>query len=328
MMERGKALALGAGTAALAATGAVTSAAQAAASGVRRAPSDAELARSIPGGFTSKVAQAGDVRLHYVAGGQGAPLFLLHGWPQTWYEYRKVMPDLAKRYRVIAVDLRGIGGSDKPPSGYDKKTMAGDIHALAQTLGYDQINIAGHDIGSQVAFSFAVNHAAATTKVAILDVTHPDESYYERRLLVRPGVPGINLWWHAFNQVRLLPEQLIAGRGQYLTDWIFDDFLLNKNAISKGDRAVFGAAYNDADAIRGGNGWYQAWDQDIADLKNYPKVTAPMLGMANEMFYDGVAQVLPTQGTDVRLVKVTGAGHYFVDEVPDVVVQTLTGFFG
>jgi pimeloyl-ACP methyl ester carboxylesterase len=327
-MERRKVLALGAGTAALAATGAVTSTAQAATAATRRAPSNAELAGSLPGDFRSAVAQAGDVRLHYVAGGAGAPLFLVHGWPQTWYEWRKVMPDLAKRYRVIAVDLRGIGGSDKPQSGYDKKTMAGDIYALAQTLGYRQINIAGHDIGSQVAFSFAVNHADATKKVAILDVTHPDESYYERRLLVQPGTPGINLWWHAFNQVRLLPEQLIAGRGQYLTDWIFDDFLHDRTAISEGDRAVFGGEYNDADAIRGGNGWYQAWDQDIADLKNYPKVTAPMLGMAHEMFYPGLAQVLPTQGTDVRLVKVTGAGHYFVDEAPAFVVQTLSDFFG
>lgn len=327
MMERRKALALGAGTAALAATGAVTSAARAATTG-RRLPSSAELAGSLPGGFTSAVAQAGDVRLHYVSGGSGAPLFLLHGWPQTWYEFRKVMPALAKRYRVIAVDLRGIGGSDKPQSGYDKKTMAGDIYALAQTLGYRQINIAGHDIGSQVAFSFAVNHADATTKVAILDVTHPDASYYERRLLVQPGTPGINLWWHAFNQVRLLPEQLIAGRGQYLTDWIFDDFLYDKTAISTGDRSVFGSEYDYADAIRGGNGWYQAWDQDIADLKDYPQVTAPMLGMACEMFYDSVAQVLPTQGTDVSLVEVPGAGHYFVDEAPDFVVQTLTGFFG
>ncbi|MGK5552268.1 alpha/beta fold hydrolase [Actinomadura kijaniata] len=323
MMERRSVLALG--TAALAAAGGVMAGPAAAATS---GPSDAELARSLPGDFRSATVQAGAVRLHYVAGGQGEPLFLLHGWPQTWWEFRKVMPGLARRYRVIAVDLRGIGGSDKPAGGYDKKTMAGDILQLAHALGYKQINIAGHDIGAQVAFSFAANHPAATRKVAILDVTHPDESYYENRLLHRPGTPGISLWWHAFNQVRGLPEQLVSGRAAYLTNWMFDTFLLNKAAISSRDRAVFAAAYNHPDAIRGGNGWYQAWDQDIADLKDYGPVTAPMLGLVNEAFFDAMQAVLPKQGTDVRIEKITGAGHYFVDEQPDAVVQALTRFLG
>src|SRR5690348_11178848 len=113
-------MALGVGAAAAAA---ISDPAQAATDGVPAVPSAARLAASLPG-FTSRFADVNGVRLHYVAGGSGEPLILLHGWPQTWWEYHKVMPALATRYRVIAVDLRGAGDSGKPRGGYDKKTMA------------------------------------------------------------------------------------------------------------------------------------------------------------------------------------------------------------
>lgn len=327
MINRRKALGLGAGSAALAAMGGIAPAALAATGDVQP-PSEDELARSLPGDFRGATAQAGAVRLYYVAGGQGEPLFLLHGWPQTWWAFRKVMPSLAERYRVIAVDLRGIGGSDKPASGYDKKTMALDIYELASTLGYEQINIAGHDIGAQVAFSFAVNHPEATNKVSLLSVTHPDESYYSTPLLPAPGSGGINLWWHAFNQVSTLPAQLITGRASYLTNWIFDDFLVNTAAMTALDRAVFASAYNYPAAINASNGWFQAWNQDIADMNTYGKVTAPMLGLATVGFYQAMLAVLPGEGTDVQIEEVNDAGHYFLSEQPEVVVEAFFKFFG
>ncbi|MDT7614624.1 MAG: hypothetical protein QOF00_2071, partial [Pseudonocardiales bacterium] len=123
-VNRRRLIALGAGAAALAATTGVASAEQAAGT------PDAELVRSLPGDFRNGYANVNGVRLHYVAGGQGEPLILLPGWPQTWWQYHKIMPSLAARYRVIAVDLRGMGGSGKPQDGYDKKTMARDIYEL------------------------------------------------------------------------------------------------------------------------------------------------------------------------------------------------------
>jgi pimeloyl-ACP methyl ester carboxylesterase len=332
MINRRRALGLGVGSAALAATAGIATAgiapAALAASDGTQPPTDEELASSLPGDFRSETVQAGPVRLHYVAGGQGDPLFLLHGWPQTWWAFRKVMPGLAEHFRVIAVDLPGIGGSSKPASGYDKKTMALDIYTLATELGYQQINIAGHDIGAQVAFSFAVNHPAATKKVSLLSVTHPDESYYSTPLLPKPGSGGINLWWHAFNQVNTLPAELTTGRASYLTNWIFDDFLVNQAAMTTLDRAVFAGAYNYPAAINGSNGWYQAWNQDIADMNTYPKVTAPILGLATVGFYQLMEAVLPGEGTDVQLEEVSDAGHYFLSEQPEFVVKAFTSFFG
>ncbi|MDT7729687.1 MAG: hypothetical protein QOI21_6263 [Actinomycetota bacterium] len=320
-VNRRRLIALGAGAAALAATTGVASAEQAAGT------PDAALVRSLPGDFRSGYANVNGVRLHYVAGGQGEPLILLPGWPQTWWQFHKIMPSLAARYRVIAVDLRGMGGSDKPQDGYDKKTMARDIYELARRLGYERVNIAGHDIGAMVAFSFAANHPDATRKLTLMDVTHPDESLYQIPLLAQPDQP-VHVWWFAFNQVRGLPEQLLAGRSEYLADWLFDHLLVNPAAIGDGDRAVYAGAYSYPDAIRAGNGWYQAFGQDIKDQKAYGKVTAPMLGLASETNYDYFSYVLPGKGTDVRVQKVSNSGHFIAEERPQTVVAALTEFLG
>ena len=328
LVGRRKAIALGAGASALAAIGNARAAASAdERAGAAGSPADARLARSLPGGFRSRYAVVNGVRLHYVAGGQGEPLILLPGWPETWWEYRTVMPSLAARYRVIVVELRGMGRSGKPPSGYDKKTMAADIFELTRKLGYDQVSIAGHDIGSMVAFSFAVNHPAATRKVALLEVSHPDATYNQIRMLPQPGEP-IYPWWFAFNQVPGLPERLVSGRSRYLIDAIFDDLLVQKAAVGDRSRAIYAQAYGDPEAIRASNGWFQAFGQDIVDLASYGKVTAPMLGLAEPLFFGFFQQLLPAEGTDVRVVEVKNSGHFLVEEQPEAVIEALTGFFG
>ena len=181
-------------------------------------PSDEELAASLDGDFTSEYAEVNGVRLHYVSGGQGDPLFLLPGWPETWWEYRKVMPALAQRFRVVAVDIRGMGGSSRPGSGYEKKSMAADIRALAEHLGHERINIAGHGIGTMVAFAYAANHEAATNRLAIINTTHIDDSYQNFRLMPKPEDAPPHRWWLAFNIVPGFPEPALAGRYRIMID--------------------------------------------------------------------------------------------------------------
>jgi pimeloyl-ACP methyl ester carboxylesterase len=292
--------------------------------------SDAALVRSLPGNFRNGYARVNGTLLHYVIGGRGAPLVLLPGWPQTWWEFHKVMPALAQRHRVIAVDLRGMGGSDKPAGGYDKKTMAKDIYELVRHLGYSKVDIAGHDIGSMVAFSFAANHPDATRRVAMLDVLHPDESYNEYKLLPPSGwqtPPPYYLWWFAFNQVRGLPERLVSGRSRYLVDWVVNYGAKNPRAIGGRDRTIYARAYNYPDAIRAGNGWYQAYEQDINDQRTYGKVTAPILGLGGSVGYPNLRTLLPTKGTDVRVVRVANSGHFIAEEQPDAVIRYLNQFF-
>ena len=146
-MDRRRALMLGMGAAAGTAAGEVPSVAwagQSTAADATASPAmtNAQLARTLGGNFQSGYATVNGISLHYVAGGSGSPLFLLPGWPETWWEYRDVMPALAENHRVIAVDLRGMGGSDKPACGYDKKTMAGDVYGLVQALDHQKADIA------------------------------------------------------------------------------------------------------------------------------------------------------------------------------------------
>src|SRR5918996_3787756 len=120
--------------------------------------------------FSHHTADVNGIRMHYVIGGQGAPVVLLHGWPQTWYEWHKVMPALAKNYTVIVPDLRGLGDSSKPASGYDGNTTAEDIYQLLSQLGLDQkINLVGHDVGVHTAYSYAAGHPNNVSKLVILD---------------------------------------------------------------------------------------------------------------------------------------------------------------
>src|SRR5258708_24293541 len=123
--------------------------------------SDAPLAASLPGDFRNGYGEVNGTRIHYVEGGKGTPVLLLQGWPQTWWEFHKIMPELAKRHRVIAVDLRGMGGSAKPGLDYQKKNMAQDIHGLTQPLGHKQASITRHDIEATLAYSFAANNPNA-----------------------------------------------------------------------------------------------------------------------------------------------------------------------
>jgi pimeloyl-ACP methyl ester carboxylesterase len=295
--------------------------------------SDAAIVRSLPG-FENGHANVNGTQLHYVAGGKGAPLVLLPGWPETWWEFHSIMPTLANRYHVIAVDLRGMGGSSKPQSGYDKKNMAEDIYQLVRVLGYDQVNVAGHDIGSMVAFSFAANHPEATLKVALLDVPHPDEFFSEIRMLPEPEKFGAKIddehpgypWWFAFHQVKGLPEQVLQGRFSIYQNFLIDYLLKDSKSIGPRDRAIYAAAYSSTDAIRAGDAWYQSFPQDVVDSKTYKKLEMPVLGLGSTGYGWLKAAVTP-KASDFRLVKVENSGHFMQEEQPEFVAKSLVEFF-
>ncbi|TDD32081.1 alpha/beta hydrolase [Nonomuraea terrae] len=276
-------------------------------------------------GFRDGYADVNGTRLHYVAGGAGEPLLLLPGWPMTWWEFHKIMPVLARRRRVIAVDLRGMGDSAKPEGGYDKKTMARDVAELVRHLGHDRVDVAGMDIGAMVAFSFAANHPELTTRVALLDVPHPDTFFHSFGVLPRPDQP--HLWWFAFNQVRDLPERLLEGRSRLLIDWCVQNMAKDPDAISEQSRAVYAAAYDQPGAIRAANGWYQAFAQDIADMQTYGKLSVPVLALGG-LYYEALPLALSDRADDIRFVQLADAGHYLSEERPDDVANALIEFFG
>lgn len=296
--------------------------------------SDAALVKRLPG-FKSEYANVNGTRLHYVSGGSGPALFLLPGWPQNWWQYNKIMPQLASEFRVIAVDLRGMGGSEKAASGYDKKTLARDIHALARQLGHEKVNIAGHDIGAMVAFSFAANYPEMTSKLALLDVPHPDEFFSELRMLPALGAFGTKIddkhpgypWWFAFHQVKELPEKLLEGRTGLYLDFLFDYLLQDSNSLTKEDRNIYKAAFARPGAIRTGNAYYQTFMQDAVDMKGYEKLKMPVLALGGSGGYAWLKAAVPPKANDVTVVKVENSGHFLAEEQPEVVTKLLADFF-
>jgi len=153
--------------------------------------------------FSHHTASVNGIQMHYVIGGQGDPVVLLHGWPQTWYEWRHVMPALAKNYTVVAPDLRGLGDSSKPVTGYDGNTTAEDLYQLISQLGFDKkIYLVGHDVGAQTAYSYAAIHPDNVSKLVIMDAVFPG--------FFPPNFEGA-CWWCSFHQTRDVPELLTAG---------------------------------------------------------------------------------------------------------------------
>ncbi|MDA3643121.1 alpha/beta hydrolase [Saccharopolyspora indica] len=302
---------------------------------VSAVPTDAELAATLDGDFTSDHAEVNGTRLHHVSGGTGDPLVLLGGWPQTWWQFRKIMPELARRFRVIAVDLRGMGGSAKPETGYDKKTIAADIHALIGHLGHQSAFVAGHDIGAAVAYHLTAGFPHAVRRLVTLDMGVPDASWLaipmlpasdEQAAALTEGRGGYP-WWFALNQLRELPERLLDGRFRLLIDWLYGHMLHDQASVDEQARRIYAHAYDSQQAIRAGNGWYQTMRQDVADLATYPPVTTPILTLAGEDSYPALREQMADKGTDVRVLAVPGSGHYIPEEQPEFLLARLVEFF-
>lgn len=287
--------------------------------------SDAALARSLPGGFEEGFADVNGVRLHYVAGGEGPALVLLPGYPQTWWAFSDVMPALARDHRVIAVDLRGMGASGKPGTGYDLRTMATDVRDLVLAMGYEEADVVGHDIGAMVAHVHGLAFPESTRRLVLMNVLAPDASLFQLPLLPPPG-GGFHPWWWAFNQAPGVPEQLVAGRSRVLVDALVDGLALDPARIDERDRTVYADAYDTPEALRASSGWYRAMSQDIATGAGAGVLPMPVLGLASGLNVGYFQQALPPRAADARIVEIPDSGHYLPEEQPELVVEALRAF--
>lgn len=294
--------------------------------------SDEELIKHLPG-FTNHYAEVNGVKLHYVEGGTGAPLICLPGWPQTWYSYRSVAIELSKIYRIIIVDIRGMGNSEKPVSGFDKKTMAKDIMELIKALHLEKVNIIGHDIGGMVAMSLAFNHPQYIEKLIIADGMHPNEGMMQMPLMPAPGTftekMDANMpyaWWMSFKEVKGLPEQILKGRFRYLIDWLFQYVMIEDAKMSELERAVYAAAYNDKESIRAANAWYQSFTEDMEDAKSYQPLSMPVLGIGSYVSYNYMKMAMPYVCKNSNLKGILNSGHYMFEEHPEIVIDLIKNF--
>lgn len=275
------------------------------------------------------------VRLHYITVGpeDGLPLVLLHGFPQTWRIWRNVMPALvAAGYRVVAPDLRGYGDSEKPAgqAGYDKGTMAADIHALVRHLGIGRFLLVGHDRGGRVARRYALDYPDDLAGVALLDIL-PVEYIYDR---ITAGEVARKYWHWVFQLVPELPEQLIAGHEEAYLEAFFrrtPGLLDTLRADGVWDEYV--RVWRDPAAVVAQLNDYRAtYAVDVpryrAEQAAGVKVRVPVLllwGKHGNLQEYPVHDIWRAVADDVRGESLD-CGHYLPEEQPDAVVAHLLRF--
>jgi pimeloyl-ACP methyl ester carboxylesterase len=270
--------------------------------------------------FSHHTASVNGIQLHYVMGGKGNPVVLLHGWPETWYEWRHVMPALAKNYTVIAPDLRGLGDSSKTASGYDGNTTAEDIYQLLSKLGFNNIYLVAHDVGVQTAYSYAAAHPNNVSKLVILEA--PVIGFF-------PAGAEDRLWWFSFHQAPDIPEMLTAGKEREYLSWFYR-LAYNPSAITQEDINEYVSHYSAPGGMRAGFEYYRAFPISEEQNKELAKVKLPMpvLTLGGEYsFGSAVNDSMKLLATDVRGVIVPLSGHWIPDERPDFLIKELAKFF-
>jgi pimeloyl-ACP methyl ester carboxylesterase len=279
--------------------------------------------------FTHRMATVNNgTQIHYVIGGQGDPVVLLHGWPETWYAWRNIMPALAQNYTVIAPDLRGLGDSSKPPTGYDGKTVAEDIHQLVTQLGFRTIFLVGHDIGAFVVYPYAAAHPTEVKRLVVMEVPPPITGFFPP--------PSMPLWWILFHQTPDVPEALVQGKEMTYLSWFYQNLAYNPAAITQADINEYVSHYYAPGGMRAGFEYYRAIPQDAIQNENYSKtnLTMPVLALGAGYIpaFGGNPNTAAENGMKMLAQNVTGiivpnSGHFIQEEQPDVVVKLLNNFF-
>ncbi len=279
---------------------------------------------------THHTAVLNGIKQHWVEAGDGPPVILLHGFPETLYAWRKQIPALAPYHRVVAPDLRGYGETEKPPSGYDKRTMAADLAALMDHLGIHRAPIIGHDRGARVATRFAKDHPDRIEKLGVLDNIPTLVIFEQMDATIARGH-----WFFIFNQVPDLPEALIAGREEIWLRYILQGWTYDPEALTPEDITAYARAYQKPGAVRGALSDYRAAKEDVAQDKADAdvRIRCPTLALWGEDF-ELVGRMWPVEqiwrelAPDMRAVSIRRCGHLPHEERPDAVNTALRDFLG
>jgi pimeloyl-ACP methyl ester carboxylesterase len=278
---------------------------------------------------THHVAVVNGFRMHYVMAGAGYPLVLLHGWPQSCYEWRKIIPSLAERFTVIAPDLRGLGNSDRPLTGYDKRTLASDVFALVQSLGFRKIGLTGHDWGGAVSYYLAYDYPELVERLMILD-----------------SVPGLGRsgdkinretakrLWHVFFHAGIpdLAEKLISANLEAYLRYFFTSTTYNYSPVvfTNDDIAEYVRVYSAPGAVRAGLQYYRtALQEDLENLRSCSRrLTLPIAAWGGEAFLGNIAPSWQAVADNVEGGVVKECGHFIAEEKPEFTIRQALGFFG
>lgn len=282
--------------------------------------------------WTHHTTRINGFRMHYVTAGSGYPLVFLHGWPQTWYEWRKIIPPLAEHFTIIAPDLRGLGDSERPMTGYDKRTLASDVYALVTHLGYDQIGLTGHDWGGTVAYYFAYDHPETVKRLLILESTpglagQAEQTEQDGQIDLR----GIRRLWHVLFQGGApdLAELLVRDHIPYYIERMCRVACYNPAVFSAEEIGEYVRAYSQPGALRAGFHYYRAaLEEDVEELgKCTEKLSMPVRAWGGARFMGEVLPLWKRVAANVEGGVIERCGHFVAEERPEFALQQVEEFF-
>ncbi|WWC86649.1 uncharacterized protein L201_001526 [Kwoniella dendrophila CBS 6074] len=281
------------------------------------------------------------VKIHYVdvdpsssgTSGNGKTIVLIHGFPQTWYCWRQVIGPFSELgFRVIAVDYRGAGDSDKPRNGYDKSTMSKDIHTLyKEKLGIEKAIIVGSDIGSMVASSLALQFENDVEALITFEAPIPGTTSFDTAT-TDPKSTWPFLWHFFFHNQPDLPELLIQGKEKEYISHFYHRLCFDPSFLTDEDLAVYTKAFSASGGIRCGLDTYRAFHQDVSDFRNTlsknGKISIPTLTVAGEAspMQEFMEDQTSEYAKDVIFKLIPRSMHWVPEENPDDFVQAVTEF--
>ena len=276
--------------------------------------------------FKSAYVTTNGIKMHYVIGGTGKQVVVLvHGFPSDWYSWRKIMPVLAKEYTVIAPDLRGLGLSDKPVSGYSKKNMAEDVDGLVQQLGFKNIYIVGYDFGGPVSFAYTCAYPDDVKKLVMFECGGVAGFGLEKLMDITHG----GLWHFGFFMQPVFPELLIKGREkEFFTTFAYGAIVREKIAFNEADIDHYMRNLAAPGSLNGLFEYYRSYPQDVKDNLAFSKrkITIPVLAM------DGIVGGLTKKcllplATHVSGHVIKNGGHWLAEERPNDILEQMIPFF-
>jgi pimeloyl-ACP methyl ester carboxylesterase len=273
-------------------------------------------------GFISRSADIEGAKIHYTIGGSGPAVVLLHGFAETSKMWTPILPTLGAKFRVVAVDLPGIGESSIPSGEIGMKSAAIKIHDLVRSTGIEKARIVGHDIGLMVAYAYAALFPSETEKLAVMDAFLPGIQGWE------PIYNSPKYWHFRFNGPTA--EALVRGREKIYFAYFWDGLAADKNrSIPKADRKAYIAAYSRPRRMRASWEYFVSWPQaakDFADLSQ-TQLNMPVLSIGGDQSLgEALAAQMKLVAKNVSVAIVKNSGHWILEEQPKQTTDALVSF--
>jgi pimeloyl-ACP methyl ester carboxylesterase len=275
--------------------------------------------------YESKLEELSGVKIHYLRAGTGKQaLVLIHGFGDTSHMWIPLFDEFGKEYTIIAPDMRGLGDSSRPSDGYDKKTIAGDIHELVKSLGYQKIHLVGHDIGLMVAYAYAAQYPNEVEKLVLLEAPIPGIGDIWQKIYTTPGL------WHFHFVFSPIALELVRERERLFLEHFWQTLSPHPETFSEADRRLYATAYAQEGAMRAAFEMFKAFDtKDAEDNREFAlnKLPMPVLTIEGDKAMGGALEVqAKLVASNVTSITLKDTGHWLMEQRPAEIRAELKRF--